>query len=369
MSNLVLSDARDRFMQQMEASAALVKPVLPSHVKFETLLGQMQKHLRENPKLLECSAGSLFWSFVHAAEVGLTVGDYFGEAYILPFANKRDANGPKRATFVPGYKGLIKLAYQSTLVKSINAFVIYETDVFQADLGKESSPVKYEPNLRVQQPGAVIAVYTKIQLAEGFKHDILPLWKLEQIRKASPGIKNPDHPWNTHTDEMYRKTGIRHGLKDTPKSTELDRALRLDEASEMENAPEEAVDLPGFEEKIQGDDGRASKSRARVQERAQAAQLPAPKPAAAAAQLPVAQGPSVAKAPEPPVVAKPPAAQQGAAAAQPAVAQAPSVAKAPEPPGPVTSTPPLLKQGILIEQIQEAEFSEEDEDIQQDIFS
>lgn len=322
MSNdkMVKADAaREQLMVRVERSKAIIQPVLPKHVHFEVVLAQMEKHLYENPKLLEATPGSIFWSFVHAAEVGLSIGNLFGEAYIIPFKKKNIL----LANFVPGYKGMLKLSYQSQLVSAVDAYVVYDHDVFEVDLGDDRKPVTYKPNLLVEKPGEVIAVYTKIRLASGAtKHDVMPRWRLDRIRSASPGARNPDHPWNLHPDEMYRKTGLRHALKDAPKSNELDRALMLDERAETDAIEkyEDEPHVPGLDDEPEG---RAQQSRARVQQRAQAAQLNA-KPAITATGTVVEQ-----KTPEPqPAQAAPPA-QPPAQQAAPAAGEPPPMADDP----------------------------------------
>ena len=273
---------------------------------------------------------------MHAAEIGLSVGDFFGEGYIIGF---RQGGGTPRARFVPGYKGLLKLAYQSNLVAAVDAYVIYEKDRFEADLGKDTDPITYKPYLGLDHPGAVIAAYTRIKLSNGaVKHDLMPVWKLELVRKGSPGARDASHPWNTSTDEMYRKTGIRHALKDAPKSNELDRAIRLDEASESDEAfVTDNMTFPG-EEPRQMQEGRAAESRNRV--KAQAAQLPAKaqpvintqgEPVRAAAPAKPAQAPAAAPAAVAP--------QQQLPVQPPAPPPPPVVAAPASPPPPVVAAP------------------------------
>lgn len=270
----VRAQARDEITRSIVGAKALIVPLLPKHVQFDALMAQMNKHLRENYKLAECTPASVFWAFVHAAEVGLVVGDYFGEGYILGFKNNKQPNAPQRARFIPGYKGLIKLAYQSSLVNRIDAYIIYDRDYFVYDLGREHHRVSYKPYLGMEGPGNLIAVYTQIELSTGAVKDaIMPLWRLEEVRKRSRNGGEGSSPWNTDRPEMYRKTALRHALKDAPKSTEIDRALRLgDAAEEIINGDEDdESEIPGLEDAPQPPQGRASKTRARVSEQAEQA--------------------------------------------------------------------------------------------------
>jgi recombination protein RecT len=278
-----VSQNRTSIMQQINGAKGLIVPLLPSHVDFDALVARMNKHMHENTRLLDCSPTSVFWSFVHAAEIGLSVGGYSGEAYILGYGNKQNPNGPKRARMIPGYKGLIKLAYQSSLVARVDAYVIYDRDVFAIDLGREKDRVHYVPYLGGEKPGNLIAVYTQIQLSSGaVKDHVMPLWRLEEVRRRAPSGADASSPWSTDRPEMYRKTGLRHALKDAPKSTEMDRALRLGEAAENED-DEELQDLPALEEQPSGQ-GRAARSRQRIEQRA--AQAPAALPVVAVVQTP-----------------------------------------------------------------------------------
>lgn len=235
---------RKSVIDQIQKAKPVLQPVLPKGVNIDQLTARMSLELMENPDLLKCTPKSLLWSFVRVAELGLSMGAAFGEAYIIPF---RDKEGRQQAKFIVGYKGLIRLALQGGIVKSANAWVIYEKDKFVPRLG--CNEVEYEPYLE-GHPGKAIAAYAQFILGADkiFKHVVAPLWKLDQIRESSPGAHKASHPWNTHRDEMYRKTALRAGLKDVPKSNELDRAIANDERAEAEEDAMLYPETPGFDE-------------------------------------------------------------------------------------------------------------------------
>ena len=257
---------RNSVNEQIAKAKPLLLPMLPKHVNLDQLIGRMNVELMEKPDLLECTPKSLLWSFVRVAELGLSMGDAFGEAYIIPF---KDKSGRKQAKFIIGYKGLIRLALQGNMVKAVNAWTIYEKDLFIPRLG--SNEVEYEPFLE-GHPGKPIAAYSQFILGADkiFKHVVVPMWKLEQIRASSAGSHNPNHPWNTHTDEMYRKTALRAGLKDVPKSNELDRAIATDERAEQDEDAQLYPDVPGF-----GEDDVSSSRTGSMKERIKAKVAPA----------------------------------------------------------------------------------------------
>jgi recombination protein RecT len=266
MANLAVAENREAVKMQLMDAKEMIQPVLPGHVDFDRCVAQLYKFLYQDPKLAECTPASLFWAFVEAAEVGLNVGTFFGEGFIIPYGSSRDPNAPKRAKFIPGYKGLIKLAYQSPLVNRVDGYVIYEKDHFNADLGQNY--VEYVPYIGGDRPGAVTAGYVQIELVSGsVKHTVMPLYALEHVRLGAPGGNNRNHPWCTNRPEMYRKTALRYALKDAPKSSEtdkaLERAIQMDEQSDNEDAYEDVKQLPGLSEE-QAKPTRTEATRTRV---------------------------------------------------------------------------------------------------------
>jgi len=355
MSNLVVSETREVVRAQLIDARHMIAPVLPAHVDFDTCVATMYKHMFENPSLSECTPASLFWSFVQAAEVGLSVGGFFGEGFIIPYGSSQNPNAPKRARFIVGYKGLLKLCYQSPLIRRVDAYMVYEKDKFVPNLGRND--VDYEPYLGLDQPGKPVAAYVQIELSSGaIKHHVMPMWKLEEVRKNAPGLRKKDHPWNTHPLEMYRKTGLRAALKDAPKNSEMDRALeraiRMDESTDSERAYEDVPSLPGLDE-TPSPTGRVQATKDRVQSRrtyrgqptkAQAELEDIPdaetepyvepaQPVKQAAPAAPQAAPAAPQAPAPaPQPVRPPAAPQAAPAAPQAPAPAPQPVRPPAAP-------------------------------------
>lgn len=65
-------------------------------------------------------------AIVEASSLGLEL-DLRGQAYLIPFG--------KEVTLIPGYKGLMDLAYRSGRVTNIYAEVVCENDQFTFSLG------------------------------------------------------------------------------------------------------------------------------------------------------------------------------------------------------------------------------------------
>jgi len=57
--------------------------------------------------------------------------------------------------------------------------------------------------------------------------------EIEKIRKTSKAAKSSFSPWNTHYEEMARKTAIRRIAKYLPLSPELATAVSIDERADI----------------------------------------------------------------------------------------------------------------------------------------
>jgi recombination protein RecT len=252
---------REQVQTQIVNARAVIEPALPAGVSFERTLARLVVELSRDAKLAECYPSTIFWAFVQAAELGLDIGGSMGEAFIIGYASK-DPSKPKRARLVIGYPGLVRLAYRSQLISVVNTYVVYERDMFDVS-GLGRNEVVYGPYLG-DDPGRVVAGYCQIQLTTGgVKHFVMPLRDLDAIRLNVPGHDKPDSPWRTHRAEMYRKTALRHGLKDAPRSSELQRAIQIDQLSEADVDEPAMVDLGrAAEPRVSG---RVAESRARLE--------------------------------------------------------------------------------------------------------
>ena len=164
--------------------------------------------VRNNPKLMQCSAMSLLGALMSSAQLGLEP-NILGQSYIIPYGNQ--------AQFQIGYKGLIKLFYNSENALSITAQEVYENDTFEYEYGLNPS-LKHKPAMTNR--GNVIAYYAVAKLkggAEAFsvisKEDAIKFGKAKS-KSFSSG------PWQTDFDEMAKKTVIKMVLKYMPLSTE-----------------------------------------------------------------------------------------------------------------------------------------------------
>ena len=203
---------------------ARLTAALPRTVSSERLCRLVQTEARKNPKLLECSYHSLIGAVMEAAQLGLDIGTR-GHSWLVPFK--------KEATLIIGYRGMIDLAYRSERVRSINAKAVYAGDTFTFEFGT-SPAIAHVPVATCERgnDGVPTHAYAVIETTYGgILMDVMPVEDIERIREKSPG-KNSS-PWIHHYPEQCKKTVLRRLMKLAPCSTELQRAVTLDDQAEV----------------------------------------------------------------------------------------------------------------------------------------
>lgn len=191
---------------------------LPKHLTPDRLIRVSLTSIAKNPKLLECSQASVIGAVIQAAQLGLDVDGSLGHAYLVPYK--------QYCQLQIGYRGMIDLARRSGQIVSISAHVVHKNDKFNYSFGLDDK-LEHVPNL--EEPGNPIAVYAVAKLqGGGHQFDVLSIAEVEKARKSSMANRS-DSPWNTHWDEMAKKTAIRRLFKYLPVSIEIQRAVGLDE--------------------------------------------------------------------------------------------------------------------------------------------
>ena len=204
----------------------LTKLLENTHTTPEKFIATAQNLVRRIPKLLDCDQASFFGSMMKAAELGLSISDFKGECYILPYGSV--------AQFQIGYQGFITMLYRSK-VSSIRSAVVYENDHFEYEMGLDQK-LKHIPAERDR--GAPIGVYAiaGINGDKIFKYmtqeDIERFMNLSQ---AATGNAKKYSPWHSDKDPenwMWQKTVIKQIAKLLPKSAELSSAIHADDIAE-----------------------------------------------------------------------------------------------------------------------------------------
>jgi recombination protein RecT len=195
---------------------------LPKHITPEKMIRTALTCAINTPRLLDCEPASICGAVIQAAALGLVPG-VTGQAYLIPFWNGK--TGRLEAQFMPGYQGLVDLAYRSGKVDSIVARVVREGDQFDYSYGLEDK-LEHKPS---RTDGALLAAYAVVRLTgvDRPEFTVMEAWEINAIRAAAKERNKGKEgtPWIHHTAEMWKKTVLRRMCKSLPKSVDLHEAL------------------------------------------------------------------------------------------------------------------------------------------------
>ena len=203
--------------------AALVQ-TLPAHMKKHSgrIVRAALAAIQTAPKLLECDPVSIVRAILQSARLGLEPdGGPLGQGYLIPYGKDNPV-----CQFIPGYRGLIKMARNSGEVADVWAEVVYSKDEFSYDLGL--NPDITHKRCEDSDPGELTHCYAVCRFRDGEKKFVvLPKREVDQIRASS---KSPNKgPWVDWPGEMWKKTAIRRLAKYLPLSVDAQAAFESDE--------------------------------------------------------------------------------------------------------------------------------------------
>lgn len=145
-----------------------------------------------------------------------------------------DYNG--EAQYRPMMRGLLKLAYNSGMLKSLVVETVRENDEFTYEPTNLEHPLTHKINPKAGR-GEAYAYYALAVLKDGgIVHEFMTLEDVNAIRDRSDAYrafkagKIKSTPWSTDHNEMARKTVFRRLSKYLPSST--DNELRVAQAAE-----------------------------------------------------------------------------------------------------------------------------------------
>lgn len=220
---------------------AEIRAALPDHIEADSLIRSFITAVRadKSGKLALASKDSLIQGVMMAAQLGLSLAPAMGHAYLVPFYDKHSRS--TQAQFIPGYRGLIHLAYQTGLVTKISARPVYEGDEFDYEYGTEEKLV-HKPTRG--ERGDLIATYCVAWLksSDSPSFTVCELADIEKARRSSKAASSFG-PWKTHYDEMSVKTAVRKHSKFIPQSPDdrasqiLSKAVALDEMIDRVSTP------------------------------------------------------------------------------------------------------------------------------------
>ncbi len=210
-----------------------IQRALPKHLDADRLARIATTVLRQTPALARCTPESFLGALMTCSQLGLEPGP-LGEAYLVPYGTV--------CTFIAGYRGLVKLAWQSGQILSLRAETVREADTFAVHYGSDPRIEHERPPLgSTRGPG--IGWYALAKLKGGGEaFVVMDRAEVDAIRARSKA--SGSGPWVTDYDAMAKKTCVRQLAKWLPLSPELASALGQDGTVRVD-VSREALDAPG----------------------------------------------------------------------------------------------------------------------------
>jgi recombination protein RecT len=219
-------EAPTTFPAMLEAYKAQIALALPQHMRADRMARIALTCFRMNPRLAQCTPASVFAAIIQAAQLGLEPG-LMGQAYLIPYGDQ--------CQLIPGYQGLLDLVRRTDRVNVIESHIVFDRDHFKVQFGTDPR-ITHEPYFE-GDPGTMRLAYAVAQFKGGGWHtEVMSRVAIEKIRDRSQNVQRAKKagkttPWDTDTEEMWRKTVLRRICKFLPKSPELAMALALDDAA------------------------------------------------------------------------------------------------------------------------------------------
>lgn len=214
-----------------------IAAVMPAHMSAERLYQLSVSAINQTPGLAEATPSSLLSCVMKCSALGLepSAVDGLGNAYILPYRNGK--TGLTEAQFIIGYRGLIKLAYNSGHILAISVFPVFRGEVYELVQDEYGTKCHKVPDIENEHgPGDLLFVYASATTdgidANGNNiciGEYMTKREIDAIRARSKASKFG--PWATDYIAMAEKTAIRKLAKRLPLSVDVGNAIAADETT------------------------------------------------------------------------------------------------------------------------------------------
>ena len=196
---------------------------LPRGVSPQKLAASAMRLVKSDAKFMQCNPAQLFGCIFNCFALGLEPNTPTGQAYILPFHNRR-ANRMD-AQLIIGYQGYITIARRSGVVTALVARPVHQGDRFEVAYGLEPRLV-HEPKLDGQR-GEAWAYYACAKVDGEPIFVVLTKEDVDKYRARS--MSRNSGPWVTDYDAMALKTAVRRLWTWLPHTDDIANARQLED--------------------------------------------------------------------------------------------------------------------------------------------
>ena len=181
---------------------ALISNTIKDSRKRDAFVTAIVSAVATNPALQECTYQSIISAALQGVAMGLAPSPQLRQFYMVPFKNKKA--GTTEATFVPGYKGYIQLAYRSGQYIDLDARPVVDGEYKGLDriTGRPVFEWIEDDELREQLP--VVGYMAYFELVNGAKKVLY--WSKEKM------LSHADH-YSTAFDLQAKQIKTKYGYK------------------------------------------------------------------------------------------------------------------------------------------------------------
>lgn len=179
--------------------------------------------LEANSYLAGCTPESIKNAIVNVSLTGITLNPALKFAYLVP----RQVKNERICVLDISYMGMIKILTDAGAIKSVDANVVYENDVFAYSQG--TNPY-LEHQRTLKDRGEALGAYAIAYFRDGgSQFVIMDKSEIEAVRATSESWKNEKgraySPWTKWEDEMWKKTALKRLFKLLPKTNFSDNLI------------------------------------------------------------------------------------------------------------------------------------------------
>ena len=224
----------------MEQASTRLVDALPAHLTPSRMSALVSVLAYRNPKILECVPESIITSLIQVGTLDLDLTPGMNEAHLIPRWNKdvvvNGAKGARECTFMPGYKGLEKLAVRTGVVMYVDPCEVRKGDKFRVWRVDGEMHIEHEPAYQTGR-GEIEYVYTVAHMFDGkVTIEVMNADEVEEIHSRSEGARSARNkneretgPWVSDWKEMALKTVIKRHCKRFPRPSDPVKAKAFDQ--------------------------------------------------------------------------------------------------------------------------------------------
>lgn len=228
------NDAGKEMHDYLQTKKAEIQKAAGRVMDADTLLRVVLNSMIKNQTLMKCTQASMALAVLDAAAFGLFPNSLTNEGHLVPFYNNKKKQ--YECVFIVGYRGLIKMAVASGVVKDVKVRKVYENDQFEYAYGLDEYLRHVPANA---DRGEFKACYAVLDYGEGNK-GFEVLTAEDAVAHGLRFSKSQKEgklygPWKDDLPAMAMKTVVRQALKYapvSPLSEKLFMAMGQDEKAE-----------------------------------------------------------------------------------------------------------------------------------------